>query len=96
MNYSLAFKPSALKEWRKLPEPIRLQLKSKLAERLQVPLVPASRLHGMPDCYKIKLKSSGYRLVYRVIEKLVTVEVIAIGKRDKSAVYAAASRRLKE
>jgi mRNA interferase RelE/StbE len=96
MTYSLAFKESALKEWRKLQEPIRLQFKAKLNERLRTPRVPASPLHGMPDCYKIKLKASGYRLVYRVIDRIVTVEVIAVGKRDKSAVYFVAGKRLKE
>ena len=95
MSYSLSFKHSALKEWRKLPESIRLQFKDKLSERLRTPRVPASRLHGMPNCYKIKLRASGYRLVYRVIDRIVTVEVIAVGKRDKSAVYFAANKRPK-
>ena len=27
-----------------------------------------TRLHSLPDCYKIKLRSSGYRLVYQVLD----------------------------
>lgn len=49
----------------------------------------------MPDCYKIKLKSLGYRLVYQIEENLVTVTVVAIGKREGGVVYESAQRRLK-
>lgn len=93
MTYSLAFVESALKEWRKLAPPIREQFKKKLAERIKHPHVPAARLHNLPDCYKIKLRSAGYRLVYQVDDKIVLVTVIAVGKRDKLAVYAAAAKR---
>jgi mRNA interferase RelE/StbE len=64
----------------------------KLAERLENPRVPADALHGMPDFYKIKLKSSGYRLVYEVIEARVVVSVVAVGKRERSAVYERAKK----
>jgi len=37
--------------------------------------------------YKIKLRASGYRLVYEVIDQEICVMVIAVGKRDKSEVY---------
>jgi mRNA interferase RelE/StbE len=95
MIYNLEFVESALKEWRKLPSNIREQLKDKLAERLANPHVPAARLHGMPNCYKIKLRSAGYRLVYQVHDKVITVVVIAIGRRDKGLVYGAAKDRIK-
>ena len=95
MSYSLAFVESALKEWRKLAPPIRDQFKKKLAERLECPRVPSARLHNLLDCYKIKLRTVGYRLVYQVDDKIVLVTVIAVGKRDKSVVYRAASGRTK-
>jgi len=47
----------------------------------------------MPDCYKIKLKASGYRLVYQVIEERVVVSVVAVGKRERGDVYESAKRR---
>ena len=95
MTYSLEFVESALKEWRKLAPPIRDQFKKKLAERLEHPHVASARLHNLPDCYKIKLRSVGFRLVYQVNDKVVTVTVIAVGRRDKSAVYRDAERRVK-
>ena len=93
MSYSLAFLEEALKEWRKLDGSLREQLKTKLAERLASPRVPAARLSGQADRYKIKLRSEGYRLVYEVRDQQLIVLVIAVGKRDRNAVYKAAERR---
>lgn len=92
-EYTLKFLPTALREWRKLDSPIQMQLKKKLKERLQNPHVPASRLHGFENHYKVKLRASGYRLVYEVIESEIVVLVIAVGKRDKSLVYQKAFNR---
>lgn len=96
MTYELAFVESALKEWRKLAPPIREQFKKKLAERLEQPRVAKARLHNLLDCYKIKLRTVGYRLVYQVDDKIVLVTVIAVGRRDKSLVYRMAGKRIKE
>ncbi|WP_422882717.1 type II toxin-antitoxin system RelE family toxin [Pantoea agglomerans] len=84
----------ALKEWRKLGMTVNEQLKKKLPESQKSPGIKANKLSGMPDCYKIKLKSSGYRLVYQVIDDRVVVFVVTVGKRERSEVYSAASRRL--
>lgn len=87
MSYSLAFHPDALDEWRKLDQPLREQFKKKLVERLQNPRVPASRLSGQKDRYKIKLKRAGFRLVYEVSDGELLVLVVAVGKRERNAVY---------
>lgn len=93
MSYRLRFHELALKEWNKLDPSLRGQFKKKLAERLENPRVASAALSGMPDCYKIKLRAAGYRLVYRVDEDIVFVTVIAVGRRDKSQVYGAAQGR---
>ncbi|MBI4754299.1 MAG: type II toxin-antitoxin system RelE/ParE family toxin [Betaproteobacteria bacterium] len=95
MSYSLEFRDSAWKEWQKLDRPLREQFKARLAERLDNPRVESARLSGMPDCYKIKLRAAGYRLVYQVVDARVVVIVVAIGKREDSAVYRKARGRLK-
>ena len=41
---------------------------------------------GFENHYKIKLKASGYRLVYEVVDNELFVLVIAVGKRDKNTV----------
>ena len=93
MTYRLKFKDEALKEWHKLDSTLREQFKRKLTERVQDPRVPAAKLSSHADRYKIKLKSNGYRLVYEVRDAEVVVVVIAIGKRERNAVYAAAAKR---
>jgi len=93
MNYKLKFLPTALKEWQKLDNSIKLQFKKKLAERLNEPHVPSSKLSGFENHYKIKLRTIGYRLVYEVIDNELLVLVIAIGKRDKYTVYKKAKKR---
>jgi mRNA interferase RelE/StbE len=98
MTYELRFLPSALKEWEKLGHTLRAQFKKKLAERLQRPRVEADRLReaDLRDCYKIKLRSAGYRLVYRVDDTAVTVVVVTVGKRNHGDVYEVAADRRPE
>ena len=93
MSYKLKFIPTALKEWQKLDYSVRAQFKKKLRKRLEHPHVPGSRLLGFENHYKIKLRASGYRLVYEVIEQEICVMVIAVGKRDKNLVYKKARKR---
>lgn len=94
MTYNLEFDSRALKEFQKLGEPVKLQFKMKLAEVLDQPHVPANRLRGLPDCYKIKLRASGFRLVYQVIDAQIVVLVLAVGKRERSEVYQTAKLRI--
>ena len=62
--YKLRFHEIALIEWNKLDGSIKSQFKKKLAERLEQPRVKLSALSGMKDCYKIKLRQLGLRIVY--------------------------------
>lgn len=93
MSYELAFLDVALKEWRKLDSNIREQFKKKLIERLESPRVAAAQLQGSKNRYKIKLRVIGYRLVYQVRDTQLIVLVIAVGRRDRDAVYKAAEKR---
>ncbi|KVG68892.1 type II toxin-antitoxin system RelE family toxin [Burkholderia ubonensis] len=93
MTFELAFLEPALREWKRLDRTIRDQFKSKLAERLENPRIPSAKLHGHPDRYKIKLRSAGYRLVYEVRDTEVIVLVVAVGRRERDAVYLAAMKR---
>lgn len=92
--YNLHFHEQTLKEWRLLDGSVREPFKKKLAERLASPRVLSAALHGMADCYKIKLHSVGYRLVYRVDDSAIFVTALAAGRRDKNKVYRTAGQRL--
>jgi mRNA interferase RelE/StbE len=84
MTYDLTFLESAQKEWNKLAPDIQKQFKSKLAQRLITPHIPKDKLAGMRDCYKIKLKNVGYRLVYKIIESRVVIQIVAVGNRGRT------------
>ncbi len=94
MSYRLIFLTSAMREWKKLDPDIRKQFKNKLADRLINPQVERDRLSTMKHCYKIKLRSAGYRLVYHVREKDIVIAVVAVGKRKRDALYQIAARRV--
>ena len=94
MTYRLEFEKRADKEWKKLAPDIRKQFCKKLVERLDNPCVSKDRMSDMPNCYKIKLKTSGYRLVYTIIESKIVVQVISIGRREREEVYKNAKNRI--
>ena len=93
MSYELGFVEAALKEWRKLDQTVRDQFRKKLAERLVHPHVDSARLSGRKNRYKVKLRSIGYRLVYEVRDESSLIVVMAVGRRDRNAVYEAADKR---
>ncbi|MDN7876777.1 type II toxin-antitoxin system RelE family toxin [Burkholderia aenigmatica] len=77
-----------MKERTKLDRTVRDQF-----ERLENPRIPSAKLHVHPDRYKLKLGSVGYRLVYEVCDSEVLVLVVAVGRRERDAVYLAAMKR---
>ncbi|OOH88046.1 addiction module toxin RelE [Pasteurellaceae bacterium 15-036681] len=93
MTYKLSFDKRALKEWQKLGSTVQQQFKKKLQERLENPHILADKLSGYHSRYKIKLRSSGYRLVYEVNDEVITVLVLAIGKRNGMEIYKTAEQR---
>ena len=83
-TYKLEFHSLALKEWEKLDGSIKTQFKKSLEKRLINPHVETARLYSeLGGFYKIKLRTSGFRLVYEVLEGRLVIVVIAVGKRDK-------------
>lgn len=94
-KYQLEFLESALAEWTSLDGSVRQILKKLLEKRLENPRMPGAELHGsLGDCYKIKLRKQGYRLVYQVRDDALVVLVIAVDRRDKDKVYQTALARI--
>lgn len=95
MTFNIDFDERALKEWHKLDKAIREQFKKKLRQRQENPCVESARLHGdLAGCFKIKLRASGFRLIYQVIEKEIVIWVIAVGKREDEQAYDVARKRI--
>ena len=95
MSYMVKFREDALKEWQKLDKAIQQQFAKKLKKCCENPHVPSAKLRGIKDCYKIKLRTSGFRLVYQVIDDTLVIAVVAVGKRERSEVYNLASERFR-
>lgn len=91
MIYTVKFREDALKEWKKLDTAIQKQFAKKLKKCGDNPRMPFTKLRGIKDCYKIKLRVSGFRLVYQVIDAQLIIAVVAVGKRERSDVYNLAS-----
>ena len=87
MTYNLDFKPKALKEWKKIDSSIKLQFKTKLEKIVHNPRIAKNKLSGYNDIYKIKLRSSGFRLAYEVKDEQIVVLVLSVGKREDKSVY---------
>ena len=94
MSFKLRFKEQALQEWHNLDHSIREQLAKKLHTLKDNPRIESARLSGMKDCYKIKLRKAGFRLVYVVRDQELVILVVAVGKRERNAVYKTAAKRL--
>ena len=95
MSYTVKFREDALKEWQKLDKAIQQQFARKLKKCCENPHIPSAKLRGIKDCYKIKLRTSGFRLVYQVIDDTLVIVVVAVGKRERSEVYNLASERFR-
>ncbi|MBV6937749.1 type II toxin-antitoxin system RelE/ParE family toxin [Escherichia coli] len=95
MTYTVKFRDDALKEWLKLDKTIQQQFVKKLKKCSENPHILSAKLRGLKDCYKIKLRASGFRLVYQVIDDMLIIAVVAVGKRERSNVYNLASERMR-
>ncbi len=92
--FKLEFHAAAIKQWRKLDSSTKSQFERKLRERLAHPRLVSARLRELPDCYKIKLRKAGYRLIYRVDDDRAIVIVLAVGRRDRNEAYDDAASRV--
>lgn len=96
-KFALKFDERALVEWRKLDRRIQSQFKRKLSKLVSGEETPSPKtmVSGLPPgYYKIKQRSSGYRLVYRYENEELVVVVITVGKRNRNIVYDIARSRV--
>jgi mRNA interferase RelE/StbE len=83
MNYELAIHPDAEKEWAKLDGSIKRRFKEKFAkERLKHPRVVKDALRELPDCYKIKITTPQFRLIYHVNDEKKLLIILSDASRD--------------
>ena len=83
MSHELAIHPAAEKEWAKLNGSIKRRFKEKFAkERLKHPRVAKDSLRELPDCYKIKITTPQFCLIYHVNDKKRLLTILSVASRD--------------
>jgi mRNA interferase RelE/StbE len=92
--YKVIFRPRAKKRFDRLDPVIQRQIARKLEERRANPRVPGDALKKLRDCYKIKLRAKGVRLVYQVRDARLILLVLSIGSREREEAYVEAAAEL--
>ncbi|MEE1211045.1 MAG: type II toxin-antitoxin system RelE/ParE family toxin [Treponema sp.] len=98
MEYEIKFHPAALKEFCELDGSIKKLVKKQLDKLKTSPLLGEELgnkngydLTGYRKMYACKKQ---IRIVYSVVENVLLVNIIAIGKREDMEVYATAAERV--
>lgn len=95
MAYSIKVHEDFVAELNKLDSTIKQQLRKKLDKVVENPHIPKNRLSGeLHNCYKIKLRKAGVRLVYQVNDDEIYILLLTVGKREDNEVYDVALTRL--
>ena len=95
MAYSIRVHEEFVAELNKLDHTIKQQLRKKLDKVVENPHVPKNRLSGeLHNCYKIKLRKAGVRLVYQVNDDEIYILMLTVGKREDNEVYDTALTRI--
>jgi mRNA interferase RelE/StbE len=99
LRYSVVLTAAAAEDFRQLDgslkEPVAKQLrKLETSPRLGEHLGNRAGL-DLTGYYKLYAAKKSIRIVYRIIDQEIRVEVVAIGKREDLAVYQEALQRLK-
>lgn len=106
MNWKLVYLPEAAKDLKNLAENQRIMVVKAIDKVLQNPLPiseggygkPLGNKHGndLSGFLKIKLKSAGIRVVYKLIRTETEMLVVVIGARADDEVYEAAQHRVQK
>lgn len=95
--YKVLLTKESRKEWNNIDHSVKRLFKRKLSSLILNPIVENNRLRGkLSNCFKIKLKRAGYRLVYEVRSQTVVLVVWAVDKREDNKVYDSAISRLRD
>lgn len=95
VSYKIKMHADFKAELDKLDHAVKTRLRKKLEKVILNPHIPKNRLHGeLHNCYKIKLKADGIRLVYSVNDNEIYILLLTVGKREDNVVYDIAKDRI--
>ena len=98
MHYELVLHPKIAKDFKNLSKS-QIELVFKQFKKLEVSpelgtLLGNKSTYHLEGCRKLYVDKKKIRIVYRIVDKEILVEVIVIGKRDDMAVYKEANERI--
>ncbi len=98
MSYKLTFKEGVEKDLSKLSHAQEMLVLKQFVKLQNSPELgqPLGNKAGynLSGCRKMYVDKKKIRIVYRIIDDEIVIEVIVVGKRDDMKVYAEASERL--
>lgn len=96
--YAIEFFPEVENDLKQLDHRVRLLVFKQLKKISQSPqlgdLLGNKAGMDLSGCRKMYVDHKRVRIVYRIIEEVIVVEVIAIAQRDDMSVYREASQRI--
>jgi len=97
--YAIEFFPEVENDLKELDRRVRILVFKQLNKLAQSPqlgdLLGNKSGMDLSGCRKMYVDHKRVRIVYRILEEVIVVEIIAIAARDEMAVYREASQRLK-
>jgi mRNA interferase RelE/StbE len=99
LRYSVTLTADAAEDFRRLDGSLKQPVAKQLKKLETSPLL-GEHLGNKVDLdltgyYKLYAAKKGIRIVYRIIELEVIVEIVAIGKREELAVYRTLQKRIR-
>ncbi|MBX3332385.1 MAG: type II toxin-antitoxin system RelE/ParE family toxin [Nitrospira sp.] len=99
MHYSVTLTTDAADDFRRLDGSLKQSVAKQLKKLETSPLLGEHLGNkaglDLTGYYKLYAAKKGIRIVYRIIELKVIVEVVAIGKREDPAVYRTSRKRIR-
>lgn len=96
MSYKIKFTPASKKDYDKLDNSQKLQVRKSLQRIEEFGLDTGQPLKGkLADYKKMKHKKLGLRVIFKQSDLgIEIIEIVVIGKRDEKEVYKEAEKRL--
>jgi mRNA interferase RelE/StbE len=99
LRYSVTFTADAADDFRQLDGSLKISVAKQLRKLETAPLLGEHLGNraglNLTGYYKLYAAQKNIRIVYRIIERKVMVEVVAIGKREDMSVYKTSLKRIK-
>jgi len=98
MSYSVEFKEEAISELKAFNKREQILIAKQINKISTAPelgkLLGNVNGYNLSGCRKMYVDKKRIRVVYKIVEQIIVIEIIAIGKREDMQVYAKAAQRL--